>query len=414
MREYILVRGAALSSIAIRMAMSVGLIATVAALYPAEEFGKFGIAFGAGQLVGLLSSLGFQIALIRDGARELPCLRPRTSAALLVKTIAALVIIFPISRLALGPIEETSQFLPFFILIIAIALGSYGDLLYSVLRALKGIKPELTGLVVSSFFLLIGIALIAVLDGTIVHIIWALIATRSAYTAMAVMSFLHAFPVHANAKSQNAYQYFIQNLSLALEGIVVNTINQIDSILVANTLGFELAGIYQAGARIAYGVFPIAAMLNSLTIPKVARAHQNRPETLWSAACSCLIEYSILAIFFSLFLLFIGPLYSKLLLDESYGPVNNLWPLFSVYILIKICASGMGVFLSVIHAGWFRLATLLAILLSYIVLIPIIGERFSIEGVIYVAIGTATFQIIAFAAIIYVELSHPHRRMPPE
>lgn len=414
MKSYILTRAGTVAIVVLRMAIGVGLISAVAAISPPEAFGKFGIAFGMGQLVGLLSNFGFQVALIRDGSREIANMRQRTFAALVVKTTTAVIIVIPISCLALGPIEDTGELITLLMLIFTLILGSYGDLLFAVLRALKGLRAELSALVVTATLLCAGIVLVAYFDGTIVHIVWVLAVTRSAYTAQAVYSYLLAFPMNQGAETQSVPKYLRDNLSLGLEGVAINTTTQLDSLLVANSLGFESAGVYQAGARIAYGVFPVAATLNTLTIPKVARANYDSPGRLWSVLRLCMIEYVALAAICGLALLFLGPFYSRTFLDSAYGPVTDLWPLFAVYVFFKIFASGMGVFLSVIHTGWLRLATLVTILASYVLFIPPIGKTFGIEGVVCVVIATAIFQIIAFSAIIFAEIARTRKHEPTE
>ena len=145
--------------------------------------------------------------------------------------------------------------------------------------------------------------------------------------------------------TRNIRQTFRKNLPYALDQGLAEFLGQITSFLIGLFLGNAMLGVYQAGLRIANGVLTFASIVMGAFISKLSE-YWNSDRLLFRRESNraALIFHSI-AIGAFLFFWLGGPYLTEWLYTSEFNYLNELWPLFGLYVASRYMAAVPGLVL---------------------------------------------------------------------
>jgi O-antigen/teichoic acid export membrane protein len=380
MREFAYKRILLFTTVAMRMSLSIATIIIVASATIPAQFAYFTTAYLIGTLVGLLSNLGYPLALLEDVGRQPFAARAFVAACIIPKMVAA-IFLFIIGMMFVNyyaPYHDLDGPPPALFIIIGMTIGSFGDLIFCAIRAAGKFVQEFF-IIAVQFILQIGLFLIVADQANIIYFSIILMIVR---TTCGILTILAFWKISASAPSESkifTWQYLKRSGKLAVDGAIVNLSSQLDGLVIVSSLGLDAAGHYQAAARIVHGAIPFAAILASISVPRLGAASA---ENISREVRFTIFEFVLFALFFGLMTLIFGPIYVTRILPAEYALTNTLWPILAIYIAVRFICSGLGAVLSVLHKGKTRTLILLPALIGPIIIISMLPVN---SPVIYVA-----------------------------
>jgi O-antigen/teichoic acid export membrane protein len=354
------------------------LVLLILARYmPAEAVGASAIGLAAGAILSTVQDWGQGNVILRDVGRSPEAARRVTSRSValrMVTTFASLAAALPVMHLV-SPATFVNS------LIVIVAAGSLAGLAEIVLaptRALARYASEFCAVFVSG---LVYVALVfwaasasqdlfivagAMLGSRMIQVVVSLVFSRSYLDLGIIIASIRSVPREMKT-----------NVSLAAEGVLVVVTNQLDTLVLANTLPLASLGVYQAGARFAQSVSPLASILAVSSIPKLAQSVGTASER--SVVKKVFLEFSCVGLVALFGFLIGGPIVSEIIYRGKYAELSYLWPSFGVYTMLRLAAAPANVYFIAAnlarYAAWLRLmfAAFLVVCLSTIT--PVWGLR---------------------------------------
>jgi len=366
------------------MAAQIGVVVVLAHVFGAEGMGEYAYHYAIASFFGLISVFGFPIYLQRElAARPDDFYRIHSDAlsfkllldASLLVVSAALPLVFKIPNVWL-----------FYIFVLVRFLMAYNSFFLVEFRVLAAFKTEsiltAAGNLLYFFFAFIIATLTSNLNGVALGFLVAqaivlvcVITTWRAKSGRCLLAF----------STNNLSQTFRKNLPYALDQGLVEFLGQITSFLIGLFLGNAMLGVYQAGLRIANGVLTLASIVMGAFISKLSEYwSSNRLLFRRESNRAALIFHSI-AIGAFLFFWLGGPYLTQLLYTPEFNDLNELWPLFGLYVASRYLASVPGILLTAsgqqkqrVWVNIFALAVILSLFYISVEKLGLIGVIFLI------------------------------------
>jgi O-antigen/teichoic acid export membrane protein len=366
--------------------------------WPAAAFGQFMYLFSVAALLVLACEFGFTQQILREIGRaptDAARLMSRYLGAKVWLTLAtwAVALIFAwITRLSW---HDTAQLI---LLLAAASLMSYGDFFMACFRAMGHFGEE-AWLAVAGNMLLFALALGALyFKSGPIGVALAMAAARLVQFLLSYRVFRRGVPdkltpdfslpaTGATVRASSAY-----GADVAIGAAFIN----LDTVMIAHTLGQESVGVYQAIARIYQGAVLATAILGSIFLPRLARELGNRAafaqqyqKLAWSLVVLGLLASAVFALGTPLLEL----VYTQPYLQRSL----ELMPWFALLVFVRFTASVYGVALTALGKQGSRALIYVAALVLMVASAGPLMSRFGEAGMVMACTLAYAFLAVLFA-----------------
>lgn len=370
-------KAALTASAGARLISGVGTILVLATVLPTSEYGLIVTVLAVGQIVGILSSFGFSVQLLRDVGEDSSIAGRLLTLCIRAKNILALIIggIVIIGAQLIGVDYELLGAAAIVIFLSAI-VSSYNELAVQTLKGLQRFKAEAFNALFGHllyFAIILGVALAI---GDVFAIAVAMLAARTAQlVASLFLVGRHAAlgnPVWGKAREM--FDFAKRSAEVGLDGTLTAVAAQIDVVLVSAIFGLETVGAYQIISRIAvYAMIP-AQVLIAAFVPRMAatsdraeRRKIGRQMQLEFALLGAVAAAAIIALYYIV----------PYVLEDSYRLAWPIWIGFAVLLFTKFNVAALGVFLVVAQKYRERIVAQLAnstiIIAGFALALPLSG-----------------------------------------
>ncbi|WP_210190735.1 oligosaccharide flippase family protein [Rhodoblastus acidophilus] len=389
----------AISTLA-RLGLGLIMFIVMARYLGAQQFGVLAGAMAYSGLLNLLSDFGLATYALRLAGMEPQRTVEVIRRALLVKTATTCAGALIGGALLFwnsidGKIAELQ-----IVVFLAMTVAAYADLAFVASRALGRFDIERRTVLWTSAIVLVIVSVAAIGTCDAVATAWALLAGRIVYAlgvARALRRWLCAdepWPLDAPGFLRMARGA----LPYAVDGALTNLSNQIDIVMVTMLLDATSVGIYQAGARLVQSISPVAVILSTVYLPRLAHAHRhNNSDEVRRLASRLNFEFAGLALFGFLGFLLVGPLWTTYLLGPKYQPLLMLWPGFATFVFTRFAAAAFGIQLAAYGEMRFRIVAQ-ALAIATIVLVDLILlPKLGIMPASWVLAGSSLIPLLIYA-----------------
>lgn len=361
-------------SVLTRMAVGLAVFVLLARGLGPAQYGLFSTVYAYAVIAGFVTDFGYSVRALRDIA-ALPARGAQAIAeSLSVKRLLMLVvgIVGGVAVLFL-PIDRSAK-AACLLLGAAVLASSVGDLSLVAFRSLGQYSKE-SGIVLwtSALHGLIVTGLVLANAG-IVAIGVGYLVSRVIYMAAALLGVRRLFPGERLqlAGFRSTLALLRRSTSWALDSGLGFLNGQIDALIIPQMLGLASAGVYQSGGRFVQAGLGLAAILSNVHIPRLAGAATL--QDVRRRELRVIAEFAAVGVVFAAAVLVGGPVVRHVLLGPGYAAVDQLWPGFAAFLLVRYVAAGFGVVLSAQARPLLRVvaqsAGLLAVVTAFIVFLP--------------------------------------------
>lgn len=359
------------------------LFVLLAREWSAAAFGQFMYLFSVAALLVLACEFGFTQQILREIGRaptEAAQLMSRYLGAKVWLTLATWVMALLFAWLTGLCWYDTAQLT---LLLGAASLMSYVDFYMACFRAMGHFSEE-AWLSLAGNALLFALAIVAMyVNGGPVGVALAMAAARLVQFLLSYRLFCARVPdrprpefsprsAGATLRSSGAY-----GADVAVGAAFIN----LDTVLIAHTLGPESVGIYQAIARIYQGAVLAPAILGSIFLPKLARELGNKYSFLQQyrkLAWSLLILGTLASATFTFGTPLLKLVYTQPHLESSFA----LMPWFALLVFVRFAASIYGVALTALGKQTSRVLIYIVALTIMVVTAGPLMTRFGEAGMV--------------------------------
>jgi O-antigen/teichoic acid export membrane protein len=364
-------------SVFLRMGAGLLVLVVLARTLGPTRFGFVSTVFAYAALAGLLTDFGFSLKTLRDIAAapdrggEILGITLRIKALLTCMTVAGGLGVLCILPLGMGERLAGGGFAS------GLLVGAVGDLALVAFRATGNFRREAWIVSWTS-----GAHGLLVIPAALSHApLWAIavmfLVSRSGYAFASVRAALRLLPPGAERSIdlKETGKALLRSVPWATDNALTYLNSQIDALLMVPLLGFAAAGVYQSGARLVQASLAVAAVLSNIHIPAVA-AH-GVDHRISRAELTMILEFTGLGTFWALAFIFLGPLFTHLVLGDAYARLDQLWPGFAAFVLARYIAASLGSALAALAKPGPRVAAQLcglgAILYGFFWILPTAG-----------------------------------------
>lgn len=321
----------------------------------AEALGISAIAIAVGAILSTAQDWGQNNVILRELGRspESAATVTSRSTALRVATTVVSLAVAPLVIYMASPMYSVSLFL----MVASGSIAGLAEVLLAPNRALGRFAAEFWAVLASGLFYIVSVFLAAYATRDLFVVSWAMLIARiiqlgiSSFTSR---EFLHMQTILSAA--MGLPRDLARNASLAAEGTLVVITNQLDTLVLANLLPLASLGTYQAGARFAQSVSPLASILSVSSIPKLAGAIKDGTEG--QTIGKVFLEFSVAGLALLAGFVVLGPFIGSYVYQGKYPELHYLWSAFGVYGMLRLAAAPANVyFISAgiaAHAAWLR------------------------------------------------------------
>ncbi len=264
---------------------------------------------------------------------------------------------------------------------LAVMLNSFGDLTLITFRASGHFRREASIVTWTSLVHFGLLAAAGYLANDISYVSSAYFMSRLIYAVTSVIALRRI--TGANPFAWNGFGHVFgrvrDSLPFAVDSALTNVFAQLDVIIVSRVLGFEAAGVYQAGARVVQGIVPFTVALAGVHIPKLARLAKTEEPVLPRHRIQVIGEFLVVGLVLGLVLILLGPIFTKVFLGPSFSEVDALWIGFAVFTTIRFLATSLGVQLVAAGQSYMRAVAIIAsgatTVALYVYILPWAGVR---------------------------------------
>ena len=390
----------------VRLLTGLVLFVLLAREWSVGQFGQFMYLFSIAALLVLACEFGFTQQILREIGRAPSQARTLMGEYLGAKVwltllTACLAIGFAwVSHLSMHDVAVLSA------LLLAALFMSYADFLMACFRALGSFGQE-TKLTVWGnllFFALACGALFGVADAGLmaVAVAVAMATARAAQLWMTWRVFKRRVPepLQPALRPSSSIATIKKSSAYGADVGVSAAFTNLDTVLIAHTLGAEGVGVYQAIARIYQGMVLLPAILGSLFLPRLSRSLEDAPtfqKNCQQLSLSLLVGGAAAAACF----LWGGPLIALIYNDSLFQRSAELLPWFALFVFVRFVASIHGVVLTALGRQGVRALIYAAALLVMVATAPYLLQHHGESGMVmastlaYALLGT----LFAIAAL---------------
>ena len=364
------------------------LFVLAARFWGAERFGEFMYIFSVATLVTMLCEYGFSLQILRDVGKS-----PETAAKRISEFLGAKVWLTGACLTLVLLFGLYKQFSPkvlavLFLLTLAATANSYSDFFLAGYRALHRCGREaVVTFWGGAVYLTFGAAALF-LGGGAVELAGAMLVSRLVGLTVVVWEFSRHLSdkMSFSPSFSQAWRVIVDGSPYGADMAVSTTFSNIDTVLVASTLGYAAAGVYQAGARFYQGASLVAPIFGSLYLPRMALVDTNLKAL---AKLSRQLNLGMLGVGLVIALGFVmgAPFLRFVYPEASFSVVAEIFPWFGVLIFVRFIAAAQGVSITALggqkaRAWMFSTALVAMTLLAFLLLlsIGIIGMIIALGG----------------------------------
>lgn len=333
-------------------------------------FGILAAAMAYSGLINLLTDFGFSVSALRSASADVAnsgaivCRVLVSKAAL---TVLAVVIATPVVMLVLP-----AALWPVYALAMAgTTANSLADLCIIVARARRRFDAEAVLVIGNSVLMTLIVGVVAIVTHDLLASTLAFAASRALYlaiTATALRKWLHLGGL-AKVGLRQIGAALKAGAGFAIDGGLTNVAGQIDVLVFSVLLTAHEMGVYQAGARLAQVISPLAVVLSTVYMPSLSAAAINRDTAGFEKAAFRLnIEFTLLALGAGAAFTFAGPLLTRLVYGHAYDALLPLWGGFGAYAVLRLSTSAYGIQLAALGAVRVRIGSQIASILFFLML----------------------------------------------
>jgi O-antigen/teichoic acid export membrane protein len=307
-----------------------------------ESFSVFATSLALGSIASLVSDYGLPIHTLRAAVLEPTRVRAIFQHALILKLIfsalISLILAITFTFFDVAP----HVMLCGCILVAGAFFTGFADLCFLAPRVIEQFHRETAPVLLTSVFSLLMIGSVAAITND-------LLLTSLAFLVSRAILLISAFSLfYSLVKRQMSEPIFpgVKRLARnargnATDGILTNVYIQLDMLLAPLILSVSEAGLYQAGARLIQMTAPLAMIIGSIYIPKIARLFQRNDTKGFIMVCNKMaMEFLIFGLltFFSV-VFFLSPM-TVYIFGTNYAGLKEIWPIFACLALIRLGSAG--------------------------------------------------------------------------
>lgn len=393
----------------VRLLTGLVLFVLIAREWTAAEFGQFMYLFSVAALLVLACEFGFGQQILREVGQT-----PRNVGPLMGRFLGAKLWLTALSGLLtvgfglISALSWTDGIVLALLLAAGIAM-SFADFFMAGFRAI-GRYSEEARLSVIGNLAYFGLAAASLYTNTgPIGVAASLAAARCLHLHLSYRIFKKHVPdpLTLNKSARAAYKTIQSSSAYGADVAIGAAFVNLDSVLIAHTLGKESVAIYQAIGRFFQGACLLPPIFGSLFLPKLAAATDNKPlfrkihQQLSIALLSSGAIGSIVFIF--------GEQPIKWLYQNSkIQDAANLLPWFAMLILVRYIASIHGAVLTSLGGQSSRAGIYVIALALMTITAPVLMTHLGVAGMIL-----ACTLAYAFLAIMFAWQSHRRDATPP-
>lgn len=390
----------------VRLLTGLVLFVLLAREWSVGQFGQFMYLFSIAALLVLACEFGFTQQILREIGRA-----PSQARTLMGEYLGAKVWLTLLTAcLALGFAWLTdlsaNDVAVLSALLLAALFMSYADFLMACFRALGSFGEE-TKLTVWGnllFFVLACAALFGVTDTALMSgaVAGAMATARAVQLLMTWRVFKRRVPepLQPAFDPSSSIATIKKSSAYGADVAVGAAFTNLDTVLIAHTLGAEGVGVYQAIARIYQGMVLLPAILGSLFLPRLSRSLDDAPafqKNCQQLSLSLLVGGAVAAAFF----VWGGPLIALVYNDNLFQRSAELLPWFALFVFVRFVASIHGVVLTALGRQGVRALIYVVALVVMVATAPYLLQHHAESGMVmastlaYALLGT----LFAIAAL---------------
>lgn len=371
------------ASTLIRALVGFVLFVLIARHWGASLFGEFMYFFAVAALLVQVCEYGFSQQILREVGAD-----PDHAAARMAQYFAAKVWLTLTAWLAAGAFLlsggiDDLHAMAFILLLAAGTFMSYSDLLMSCFRATGRYSSEARITLFGNVIYLAGALGALYLGGNLVVVAAAFAAGRLIHLIIAASDYRRHMPqwiapdLRLTQVVPVVWRGGAYGLNVALGTVMIN----LDSVLIAHTLGFAATGEYQAAARFYQGAALLPPIFAGVFLPSMARAGKDISEVNRLAAK---VNLAMLVAGIGVAACFVfGPYwYTWIYSDPSLASVGEVLPWFGGLALVAYVASAQGISVTALGGQSMRAAMLVAALVMMLVSAGPLMAQFGVAGMV--------------------------------
>jgi len=383
----------------VRLLTGLVLFVLIAREWPAGQFGQFMYLFSVAALLVLACEFGFIQQILREVGRAPEQAVPLMGNYLGAKIWLTLLTVLLGAGFALcSPLSAPDTCLLALLLGAGMAM-SYADFYMACFRALGDFTSEskltLKGNLL--YFALASIALYAKLGP--LGVAGGFLVARAVHLWLAKRIFEHkldtALPVSLDYR--RAAATITDSVAYGADVAVGAAFTNLDTVLIARTLGAEGVAIYQAAARFYQGACLLPPIFASLYLPKLAKyQHTDKPQytSSYRQLAFLLLAAGVLGcIVFAYGAPVLALIYQQTHLQESL----KLLPWLGLLVLSRYISSIYGIAITALGGQKSRAAIYMSALAIMVVLAPVLMHTMGLAGMVLAYIAANWFLALAFS-----------------
>ncbi|MXO64158.1 lipopolysaccharide biosynthesis protein [Altericroceibacterium endophyticum] len=347
-----------LAASGIRLAGGVLVFVLLARLLGPGAFGLAAALLTYAAFAALIGDFGLSLYCLREGSAQPERAAEIMRGACWLKAVISFALILAGAFAAVFLLPVAAFGLVAFAALAALA-GSYADLLLLMARIRRRYDREAQAVTAGTAATVLLVALSGVTTGDIDWALAAYAAGRISYLGF-VLIVSHRWwgqPATGQPLRRNVRTTFHATKAYAADSVLTVTSGQIDILLFSALLGAQALGIYQAGARLAQSIMPLAIMLSAIYLPPLAAACAADSRAAFRRNAARLnYEFLILAMGAALGFAIFGPVFTRHIYGAEYASLSELWPGFAAYAALRMMAASFGIQLAANGAMSVRIA----------------------------------------------------------
>lgn len=388
-------------SVLSRLAAGVLIFIGLGRFLPPIEFGLFSYWVGVATIVAVIGDFGCSTRVLRDlaAAGQNATIQYANLARL---RFTASLLLFVIS-VVLVTLFYRNEAVVALLLITTMLIATAGEYCSNALRALGMFQQESRISSINNILTAFVVIFCSQYGVTVV---------AATYLACRMLGFwqlsqaTQAAGLNASA-NVSIFREVKASLSFAADSLVTVLATGFDVVIVRQIGGLSAVASYQAVSKLITGFFVFAQVFSGVFIPRIVRAENKKREIY-----ILLLVFILFSIGFSLLLNFSARLISEDLYRARFGGIEILIFSFSFYLIVRFCASALGIFLTSVGRQQVRVV---GNIISLSVTIPLAywgGKNFGFEAIPYcLAVGSGVLIVIyAYSTARYFSLPR-HKSM---
>ncbi len=347
-----------------------------------SNFGHIAYAFTLATLYVLIVDYGFTQQLLREAGAKPALINLLVGNIVLVKILlSALTILICCIFFYYFPKDSITQHI-FWLLLLALILGSFSEFLNSAFRAVGKYKQETNIATIGSVIHFLCLVLILLVNPSLEWIAFGFVISKLIFFVISYSAYFKLIGrIEFEIDRKKMLAGMARGFPYAADSGLTNFFQQVDTLLVNHYLGFASVGLYQAATKWLQGAMQFAPVLSNVYLPTLA---SNCGDEVVNRKYATFLNLKMIALGGAgwAFFTFFGALIS----DYVYGPMFNeltpLWPFIGSLMWIRYIAASQGVILTAYGKQSVRVYTQITSLFAFVFLSIWLLPLLSVKGML--------------------------------